>query len=299
MTLARSLGAVLLALLMAGSAAAQPCPDVPENAFTFIGIGNDDCPDDPGVSWPAASVIYDCDFFAIGATAVECSADPLTCIELCRQSAEIWNTGLPRRFDFIEATDPTTFCETEDGRVSVGGTPALCDGSDYGDFTLAVTLSIFFNTGPQSGQLIDANITVNQRFAFSQGSFRATLAHEFGHVLGLSHPDECGDDVNVLMRSSSMFRSTEPCFVRDPTIADIRGAERIYPVVQPVVCGDADQNGSLTVADGVQVLRAATDLPSTCAPERCDMDGNGSITVADGVHALRGAAELPFTADCP
>jgi hypothetical protein len=67
------------------------------------------------------------------------------------------------------------------------------------------------------------------------------------------------------------------------------------------VCGDADGNGSVTVADGVQVLRSAAELTSTCTdrPNNCDIDGNGSVSLADGVNALRKAAELPITEACP
>ena len=295
----------LVAALAFAATTARPalaaCPSVPGDAFAFINSGGDECPADPEVSWPAASVVFDCDFFTDSDKTINCSGDDATCVNLCRNAATIWNTDLPGRFRFIEHTDPTTFCDTEDGVVSVGGTRELCDGSKFGNNVLAVTLSIFFSGGPQAGELIDANITVNQGFAFSQGSFQATLAHEFGHALGLSHPDQCGDDFNVLMRSASLFRSNEECFVLNPTEADINGAERIYPNVGPTpgLCGDADANGSITVTDGVQTLRAAAELSTSCTPERCDVDGSGAISVTDGVNVLRGAAGLPFTSDCP
>ena len=48
------------------------------------------------------------------------------------------------------------------------------------------------------------------------------FAHEFGHVLGLSHPDQCNADFNVLMRSSSKFFSQDPCFVRECVRTDDR-----------------------------------------------------------------------------
>jgi hypothetical protein len=64
------------------------------------------------------------------------------------------------------------------------------------------------------------------------------------------------------------------------------------------VCGDADASGSVTVTDGVQVLRAAAGLESPCTVARCDVNGNGSITVTDGVQVLRDAAGLPTTPAC-
>lgn len=288
-------------------ARAGGCPPVPPTAFTFINPGNDDCPPNPGVRWSAASVVFDCSFFTDPNLLIECSADDASkCVDLCRSAATTWNDGLPGRFSFVEAAAGSVdFCDDNDGKISVGGTQTLCDGSGYGPRVLAVTLSIFFSGGPQAGDLIDANITVNQRFAFGQDDFQATLAHEFGHALGLSHPDQCGDDFNVLMRSSSLFSEGEECFVVDPTTADLNGAKLVYPNVNPVptptpgLCGDADLNGTISVLDGVQTLRAAAELSSQCTPARCDVDGNGSISVSDGVNVLRGAAGLAFTANCP
>jgi hypothetical protein len=290
-----------IALAVAPSAGAQFCPPVPADAFAFI-TGAASCPINPGVRWTAGNVVYDCDFFGDADKLINCSGDAATCIDLCRASANIWNTDLPGRFALINATHPVAFCDPNDGRVSVGGTTTLCDGTTYGSRVLAVTFSIF-----SLRELIDANITVNQAFNFTQAGFQATLAHEFGHVLGLSHPDQCDKDFNVLMRSSSLFGPQDPCFVLDPTQADINGVERIYPVVNPVptptatpgLCGDADLSGTVTVTDGVQTLRAAADLSSSCTPARCDVDGNGTISVTDGVNVLRAAAGLSFTANCP
>lgn len=71
------------------------------------------------------------------------------------------------------------------------------------------------------------------------------------------------------------------------------------PAVSAETCGDADGNGSVTVSDGVQTLRAAADLSSTCTPARCDLDGSGSVTVSDGVNVLRKAADLSAPSACP
>ncbi len=65
------------------------------------------------------------------------------------------------------------------------------------------------------------------------------------------------------------------------------------------VCGDADGNGSVTVTDGVQTLRAAAALSSSCTSARCDVDGSGAVTVTDGVNVLRRAAGLAVTESCP
>jgi len=65
------------------------------------------------------------------------------------------------------------------------------------------------------------------------------------------------------------------------------------------VCGDADNSGAVTVTDGVQALRAAAGLSSTCDTNaNCDVDGNGSVSVTDGVNILRKAADLPIIEAC-
>ena len=57
-------------------------------------------------------------------------------------------------------------------------------------------------------------------------------------------------------------------------------------------CGDADGNGTTTLSDGVQILRAAAGLESVCSLARCDLDGNGTLSITDAVQALRVAAGL-------
>ncbi len=62
-------------------------------------------------------------------------------------------------------------------------------------------------------------------------------------------------------------------------------------------CGDVDGNGSVSVTDGVQTLRAAAGLAS-CEISICDVDGNGVVSVTDGVNVLRQAAGLPGNLQC-
>ncbi len=64
------------------------------------------------------------------------------------------------------------------------------------------------------------------------------------------------------------------------------------------ICGDVDDNGTVSVTDGVQVLRAAAELPSECTLAICDADVDGEIGVTDGVIVLRKAALLPINDNC-
>ncbi len=64
-------------------------------------------------------------------------------------------------------------------------------------------------------------------------------------------------------------------------------------------CGDADGSGAVTVTDGVQTLRTAAGLGSSCTRARCDVDGSGSVSVSDGVNVLRKAAGVAIAEACP
>lgn len=63
-------------------------------------------------------------------------------------------------------------------------------------------------------------------------------------------------------------------------------------------CGDANRTGTVTVTDGVLVLRAAAQLPAICPQERCDMNLDDRVTVTDGVLALRVAAGITTQVAC-
>lgn len=62
----------------------------------------------------------------------------------------------------------------------------------------------------------------------------------------------------------------------------------------PIIPGDMDGDGEITVGDALSVLRIAAKLvPETdAAIAICDMDGDGEITVSDALYVLRVAAKL-------
>jgi hypothetical protein len=65
------------------------------------------------------------------------------------------------------------------------------------------------------------------------------------------------------------------------------------------LCGDPNESGTVTVTDGVQVLRAAAGLASECSAATCDVNADGATSVTDGVVVLRAAAALPADLSCP
>ena len=289
------------------------CPALPGNAFAFLPLNppTDNCRPDPIVRWFDPHVVFDCSFFADGQHGAACGENAAGCVDLCNRAANTWNADMVGRFQFVpaDASTPVAFCTSgngpSDGRTSIGGSATVCDGTAFGAHVIAVTLRETITQGPNAGELVDSDITVNNAFQFDPVLFRATVGHELGHVLGLDHPDQCGHDAIVLMRSAFQLPSNDPCFVSEPTADDLRGAQMIYAQIGPTptptaepVCGDADGNGEVTVSDGVQVLRAAADLSSTCTLAVCDVDGNGAITVSDAVAVLRRAAGLEGANAC-
>ncbi|MBR5947295.1 MAG: Ig-like domain-containing protein [Clostridia bacterium] len=81
------------------------------------------------------------------------------------------------------------------------------------------------------------------------------------------------------------------------TIGDGMELTGLYTIAAPDengVLGDADLNGSVTIADAVLALRHAAGLYELTgrAFTQADVDGNGSITVADAVAILRYAMDL-------
>jgi hypothetical protein len=83
-------------------------------------------------------------------------------------------------------------------------------GRDYGDSTLAVTTSWRLGT-----RIIEADVSFNTKYKWDsyRGALRGTSGvnaefsrvalHEFGHVIGLSHPDQAGQFVSAVMNSTA------------------------------------------------------------------------------------------------
>ncbi len=308
-----TLALALVSLIVGATQAAAQCPMPPGDAFAFLSLGSVNCPATPLVHWATPEVVFDCRFFADGAHETACGeTTTAACVQHCREAAATWNDDLSGRFRYVEAdaAHPVAFCDSGDGRTSIGGSTQFCGGQAFGSNVVAVTIRSTFTSGPQRGEQQDADVVLNPKFndLFTPTLFRAVIEHELGHVLGLDHPDQCGRDANVLMRSAFKFASDDPCFVNAPTADDLNGATMIYPLLNPAptptpapVCGDVDGNGVVTFSDATAVLASAVDLPSGCdtVPNRCDVDGGDGIDVVDAANVERGAFGLPAADACP
>jgi hypothetical protein len=141
-----------------------------------------------------------------------------------------WNAaGVGFRFTVVvggQLFDPCA-CPTSGPR---GDNPVLFSavacGGGFGDI-VAETQNCFDR---QTGQLINSGVFMNSAVAwnaydgplrFPVNDIRRVLLHEFGHVLGLAHPDDAGQVVNAIMnsRESDLDRLADD---------DIFGARSIY-----------------------------------------------------------------------
>jgi len=70
------------------------------------------------------------------------------------------------------------------------------------------------------------------------------------------------------------------------------------PGSQAQTCGDSDNSGDVTEADGINTLRAAANVASPCSNATCDTNGDGVINDVDAVNVLRAAEGLSAALDC-
>ncbi|MDQ2948774.1 MAG: matrixin family metalloprotease, partial [Acidobacteriota bacterium] len=120
----------------------------------------------------------------------------------------LWNQQMST-FQFAWTVGSAAAEAYNDGVNSVFFSNAIY-GEAFGQYTLAVTVVLFDRTTPSVS--IESDVIFNN--AFSYNSYRGPLhrngastvydfhriaLHEFGHVLGLNHPDEAGQTQPAIM----------------------------------------------------------------------------------------------------
>ncbi|HXG19211.1 MAG TPA: matrixin family metalloprotease [Methylomirabilota bacterium] len=149
-----------------------------------------------------------------------------------------WNVAAVKfRFAYSVPAPPTDPCAHTD-RVNTATFASSICGMGFGS-ALAVTFVVSNST---TGELIDADTLVDssRRWSTYEGAlqrdpstgavsvydFHRVVMHEFGHTLGLGHPDTAGQTVFALMNSRiSDLDSLQT--------DDIAGVNAIYPAQEP------------------------------------------------------------------
>jgi len=176
-------------------------------------------------------------------------------------SMEKWNTAVTG-FDWeqdslINSGDICSSSTSEDGVNQIAWSADYC-GEGWGGDILALTQITYLITetgGVASAEIVDTHVLVNSNKTWGmydgplayddRGTpiydLQRVLLHELGHALGLTHPDDNGQNIDSIMLSteSDTFNLTSD---------DIEGATRLYPEEQSF--GLVDRVSTMTGGSG-------------------------------------------------
>ena len=177
--------------------------------------------------------------------------------DVAKHAMQAWSTA-GSRFRFTGRARPTSTAQpscvqADRTRVVVWGT-AIC-GQPLGYDVLAITS----NWAWPSGALTDSDIVFNtaEQWGAYAGPWRYSMAdihrvamHEFGHTLGLTHPDEHGQRIEAIMNAYADDTETLQA-------DDQEGAQAIYgrdPNYTPPVVGFLENPGHRSFRSGIGLI---------------------------------------------
>ena len=159
-------------------------------------------PTGAGLFWPDSEVALN--------LRVGCPPNELCWDDAAEDAAEEWNeAGAEFTFRLQSPSRPASVAYDSSDTDSIS-TVVWADthcGMAWDDTTLAITQNWFSITG----ELVDSDVLFNSTKDWTTYSgplqpyahdFHRVAIHEFGHVLGLGHPDEHGQFVNAIMNST-------------------------------------------------------------------------------------------------
>ncbi|MCY4388348.1 MAG: matrixin family metalloprotease [Desulfurellaceae bacterium] len=208
---------------------------------------------------------------------------------VAREAAEEWNDAGSRfRFRFLDPTRPGRLsCTRPDTLNTVLWSARNCE--KLGKDALAITAS-WTNT---DGSVIDSDVVFNTAFEWdvftgpdwtAVQDFRRVALHEFGHVLGLDHPDEQGQRVAAIMNAYTNGTET----LQDDDIAGVQTVYGVDPNYDPPVVGFLGNPGHRSFRSGVGVISGWI-----CDAEKVE------VQIGTTRHLMAYGTERPDTAYTP
>lgn len=176
--------------------------------------------------WPDGTILMQLQLGSSSGTLLDGSTSWGAAVE---PSLSAWNSQVSR-VEFRVIRDSTAVRAENNGLNNVFFDSDIF-GDSFGSNTIAVATSWYRgSTRTEADVIFNTNYSWNSyrgttRRASSGGNLqdiRRTALHEFGHVMGLDHPDEAGQSVSAIM--NSIISNTETL-----QTDDINGVRAIYP----------------------------------------------------------------------
>jgi hypothetical protein len=227
---------------------------VPARAHSFLS--------NPPMIWPSGDVVVVLKLGAPDRTLLDGNTSWAT---VANQALSVWNSHLGT-IQFSPVTQNPV--KGSDGdRVNQVFFSSRVYGESFGDLVLAVT-TIWHNetTRTESDVIFNTAVSWDSYRGPSRRvggkllcDFLRVALHEFGHVLGLDHPDQAGQTVSAIM--NSVVSDLDSL-----TADDINGAQALYPPLALVISAQPRTDHGLFhlemkgLPNRSHIIQASTDL---------------------------------------